>query len=420
MDIFCQDCLKDHTTEHHDLCIHCNSPRLLKHSELYSLSLAHIDCDSFYASVEKRDRPELLSKPVIIGVDGGRSVVSTCCYIARSFGVKSAMPMFTAKKLCPEATIISGNMQKYSDVGLQIREIFRDLTPAVEPLSIDEAFLDLKGTTKLHGQPPAKTLAQVMTRIEKEVGITVSVGLSYNKFLAKLASDLNKPRGFSIIGEEEAPSFLKTQPISKIWGVGKVMQKKMIQNGISHIGQLQTMELKYLCNKYGIMGERLYYFSRGKDVRTVKIQSRKDKSISNEHTLRHDVSDYDALLKVLWPLCEKISARLKEKNIAGRTVTLKLKTANFRGVTRSITPSSPVQMAETLYDHGQFLLAPECKGLQYRLIGIGVSNLCSEELAEIPDLLDDGKQIKIKTEKAIDKIRKKFGKDIIKKGRSLK
>jgi DNA polymerase-4 len=258
-----------------------------------------------------------------------------------------------------------------------------------------------------------------MNKIEKEVGITVSIGLSYCKFLAKLSSDLNKPRGFAIIGKKEATCFLKTQPISKIWGVGKLLQKKMEENGLRKMGQLQNMELKYLCNNYGVMGERLYYFSRGQDQRSIKSKA-KDKSISNEHTFSHDISSYKELLKKLWPLCEKISARLKDKEIAGSTVTLKLKTANFRGITRSVTVSSPVQMAETLYDYGKFLLEPECGKHEYRLIGIGVSNLCSDELAELPELLDDAvKEKKLKTERAMDKIRQKFGKDIIKKGRSL-
>lgn len=326
--------------------------------------------------------------------------------------------MFQAKKLCPNAIILPPNMKKYSDVSHQVREIFDELTPAIEPISIDEAFLDLGGTEKLHGLSAAKLLSRTATRIADEIGITVSVGLSYNKFLAKLASDLDKPSGFSVIGRREAKSFLAKQPISKIWGVGKVLNNKMNRAGISQIGQLQNMDLKKLINDYGAMGERLYYFSRGEDTRTV-TPSQKIKSVSNETTLEKDISDYDILKKYLWSLCEKLSARLKNQHLSAKTIHLKLKTANFRTVSRSVTLDVPTQMAEILYTHGKYLLKPECNGLEYRLIGIGVSNFANEEFSDLPDLLDPAKENKIKTERAIDKIRQRFGNDIINKGRKF-
>ena len=415
---FCRDCLIELNIKTQLIrCSNCSSPRLLRHSEIHKLSIAHIDCDAFYASVEKRDNPELEAKPLIIG-GGRRGVVSTCCYIARTYGVYSAMPMFKANELCPEAIILAPNIKKYLSVSKDIKKIFDELTPVVEPLSIDEAFLDLSGTEKLHGMSPAKVLNKATKRIEHEIGITASIGLSYNKFLAKLASDLNKPNGFSVIGKKEAKRFLSTQPITKIWGVGKVLNKKMGRGGITQIGQLQKMDLNKLVRDYGIIGERLYYFSRGDDRRNV-IPIQKVKSVSNETTLDGDIANYKALKKHLWQLCEKLSARLKQKHLSAKTVTLKLKTSNFRSISRSVSISSPTQMAEILYTQGKFLLKPECSGLKYRLIGIGVSKFSNDQDADMPDLIDPVMDNKIKTEKAMDRIRDRFGSHIINKGRTL-
>lgn len=411
---FCKDCLKD---THQKKCPSCGSPRILSHPELNHLTIAHIDCDAFYASVEKRDNPELNAKPLIIG-GGKRGVVSTCCYIARTYGVRSAMPMFQANKLCPNAVVLKPDMDKYSGVSKEIRAIFETLAPSIEPISIDEAFIDLTGTEKLHGMSAAKMLNKTAMRIKNEIGITVSIGLSYNKFLAKLASDLDKPDGFSIIGKAEAKEILAPMPISKIWGVGKVLNAKMKRAGISQIGQLQKMELKKLIRDYGSMGERLYYFSRGLDHRTVTKDSTV-KSVSNEITLESDISEYESLKKYLWSLSEKLSGRLKKKHLSAKTITLKLKTANFRTVTRAVSLDDATQMAEIIYEHGKRLLKKECNGLEYRLIGIGVSKFVDESFSDLPDLLDPSKETKIKTEKAIDKIREKFGNDIINKGRKF-
>lgn len=202
----------------------CGSPRLVRHAELYKLSLAHVDCDAFYASVEKRDNPELRDKPLIIG-GGKRGVVSTACYIARIHGVRSAMPMFKALEACPEAVVVKPNMEKYAKVGREVRQLMLDLTPLVEPISIDEAFMDLGGTERLHRAPAAIVLARFAKRVEEEIGITISVGLSYCKYLAKVASDFEKPRGFSVIGEAEALDFLRNKPVSMIWG-GKILQRQ--------------------------------------------------------------------------------------------------------------------------------------------------------------------------------------------------
>ena len=264
---FCRDCL---TFQRGDVrrCERCGSPRLARHPELYRLHLAHIDCDAFYAAIEKRDNPALKDKPLIIG-GGKRGVVSTACYIARIQGVRSAMPMFKALEACPEAVVISPNMEKYVRVGREVRAMMQALTPLVEPLSIDEAFLDLAGTERLHGLPPAVVLARFALAVEKEIGITVSAGLSYCKFLAKIASDFRKPRGFSVIGEAEAVGFLATQPVTMIWGVGKAFNATLERDGIRTIGQLQQMDRGDLMRRYGTMGDRLYRLSRGEDVRRV-------------------------------------------------------------------------------------------------------------------------------------------------------
>ena len=298
---FCRDCLADCGSVQR--CPSCHSPRLARHAELERLSIAHIDCDAFYAAVEKRDDSSIRDRPVIIG-GGRRGVVSTACYVARIRGVKSAMPMFKALKACPEAVVIRPDMEKYSKVGREVREMMRALTPLVEPLSIDEAFLDLTGTRRLHQRSPARTLADFARRVEREIGITVSIGLSYNKFLAKVASDLDKPRGLSVIGRSEAPEFLRQQPAELIWGVGRAFRRKLSRDGISTIGDLQVMERNVLLARYGTMGSRLYHLARGEDDRGVNPHG-EAKSISAETTFSTDIVDQGELETILWKLCEQ-------------------------------------------------------------------------------------------------------------------
>src|SRR5438477_7592212 len=222
---FCRECLAD-TPDAAARCTACGSPRVARHAELPTLAIAHVDCDAFYATIEKRDEPGLHDKPVIVG-GGKRGVVAAACYVARTFGVRSAMPMFQARRLCPAAVVIAPDMEKYVRVGREVRRMMLELTPLVEPLSIDEAFMDLAGTARLHGLDPAKALARFATRVEAAIGITVSIGLSANKFLAKIASDLDKPRGFAVLGRQEARSFLAAKPVTFIWGVGKRMQARL-------------------------------------------------------------------------------------------------------------------------------------------------------------------------------------------------
>lgn len=399
-------------------CPVCRSPRVIAHAEIEQLNIGHVDCDAFYAAVEKRDRPELRDVPLIIG-GGHRGVVSTACYIARLSGVRSAMPMFTARKLCPEAIVLPPDMAKYRRVAGDIRLLMNALTPLVEPVSIDEAFLDLSGTAALHKMSPAQSLNHLTRQIEAQIGVTVSVGLSHNKFLAKLASDLDKPRGFSLIGAAETCAFLASRSVGLIWGVGKVMREQLAGDGITTMGQVQAMPVEDLARRYGQMGSHIWHLARGIDGRRVEPDSAA-KSISAETTFDVDISDAETLAAELWPLCEKVAYRLKSADLAGQVVHLKLKTAGFRLVTRQIRLPAPSQLAETLYRAGLALLQKEVTGDWYRLIGVGMDALQSAQDADPIDLGDPDAVRRRKIEEAMDSVRAKLGKDAIIKGRSLK
>lgn len=421
MNGLCRDCAKPFTvalSARSHRCPACGSPRLVTHPELDQLSIAHIDCDAFYASVEKRDDPRLRDKPVIVG-GGRRGVVSAACYVARTYGVRSALPMFKALQLCPKAVVIRPNMGKYQTVGREVRALMLETTPLVEPLSIDEAFLDLSGTERLHHGSPARTLALLARRIEEKIGITVSIGLSYNKFLAKVASDLDKPRGFSLIGRAEAQALLAAKPVSLIWGVGKALRHRLEADGLHTIGQLASLEERHLIARYGAIGERLARFARGRDDRAVDPSS-PAKSISAETTFDKDLSAPEALKAELWPLCETVAERLKRSALAGCTVTLKLKTAEFRSLTRRRTLVVPTQLAEVLFQSVLPLLQAEVGARRrYRLIGIGVSGLGSASEADLPDLLEPEALRHVRVERAIDSVRAKLGEEAIVKGRGF-
>jgi DNA polymerase IV len=399
-------------------CLHCRSPRLVRHHELHQLHVAHIDCDAFYAAVEKRDNPELLDQPVIIG-GGTRGVVATACYIARIRGVRSAMPMFKALQLCPDAVVIRPNMAKYAEAGRQVRDMMFAVTPLVQPVSIDEAFLDLAGTERLHGHSPAITLAMLAQRINDEIGISVSVGLAANKFLAKVASDLQKPRGFSVIGAAEAQGFLAPRSVSLIWGVGKAMQEHLQRDGITLIGQLQILARNDLMKCYGSMGLRLYELSRGIDLRHVSPRE-ETKSVSAETTFNSDIADFDHLEGMLWTLCEKVSRRAKAQNLGGTSVTLKLKTSDFKSRTRATSLDQPTAMAHRIFEAARPLLQREAKGVKFRLIGVGISNLSEVSADTQSHSLDYRTESLTKAENAIDLIRKKFGKSAVDRGLALK
>jgi DNA polymerase IV len=413
---FCRDCLADNP-DHVRRCRTCGSPRLAAHPQLTKLAIAHVDCDAFYATIEKRDNPSLRDKPVIVG-GGKRGVVATACYVARTFGVKSAMPMFQARRLCPDATVVPPDMAKYARVGREVRALMLDLTPLVEPLSIDEAFLDLGGTERLHGMIPAKALARFAKEVETKLGITISIGLSANKFLAKIASDLDKPRGFSVLNPDEAPSFLAPRPVTFIWGVGKVFGETLARDGYRTIADLQRADETELMRRYGAEGQRLARLARGIDQRAVS-PDREAKSVSAETTFATDIADQRTLERLLWELCEKVSARLKAKEIAGTTVTLKLKTADFRLRTRARSLPAPTQLAAAIFEHGRELLAREVDGTQFRLLGIGVSVLTGDEEADPADLVNARAQRTAAAEHAVDRLRDRFGRAAVIRGRSI-
>jgi DNA polymerase IV len=407
---FCRDCL-------HDLdvtarrCGNCGSPRLVRHRALSSLTYAHIDCDAFYATVEKRDNPELADKPVIIG-GGKRGVVSAACYISRTYGVRSAMPMFKALALCPSAIVIRPDMAKYVRVGREVRRAMQALTPLVEPLSIDEAFLDLGGTQRVHGMIPAKVLARFAQTIERDVGVTVSVGLSCNKFLAKIASDLDKPRGFAALDQEDAVAMLADKPVGFIFGVGPATQERLIQRGFRIISDLQRADETEVMKQFGAEGRRLWRLARGIDDRRV-VPDRGAKTISSETTFENDIRDFAILEKTLWRLSEKVSTRLKSSELAGSTITLKLKTADFRQRTRSQSIHAPTQLAAKIFAISREMLAKEIDGTAFRLMGAGVSALRPGSQAHDTDMLD---RRSADAERAIDGLRKKFGQAAVIRG----
>ena len=385
------------------------------HDELFSLSIAHVDCDAFYASVEKRDDPSLRDKPLIIG-GATRGVVSTCCYIARQSGVRSAMPMFKALQLCPDAVVIKPNMAKYVDVSRQIRKYMDALTPLVEPLSIDEAFLDLSGTQALHKAAPALVLARFARAIETDLGVTISVGLSHNKFLAKVASDLDKPRGFAVIGEAETISFLAPKPISMIYGVGKVFAETLRKDGLLTIGQLQDEPSENLMRRYGETGARLARLSRGEDSRRISPDGEM-KTVSSETTFNTDIASLEGLSTELLNVTERLSERLKAKGIVGDTVTLKLKSAGFRLRTRARHLMIPTQLANVIYETGLSLLQREVDGTAFRLIGIGVSGIDTADGSDPADLLEPAVARKAAAERAMDKVRTRFGREAVIRGK---
>ena len=413
---FCRDCSSSAFAG--EPCPQCGGTRILTHPELDSLSIAHLDCDAFYAAIEKRDDPSLKDKPLIVGGEV-RGVVSTACYIARKYGVRSAMPMFQAKKLCPQAVILKPRHGHYSAVARQIRSFMQELTPLVEPLSLDEAYLDLSGTEKMQGRAPARTMALLAARIEKDIGITVSIGLSYNKFLAKLASELDKPRGFAVIGRAEAISFLRDKPVSIIRGAGKVLAARLERDGFATIGALASADMRDLANRYGATGLWLARIAQAEDSRSVDPGGEM-KTISSETTFDKDLSRLEELEKILWRQAERVSARAKSYDLSGRTIILKLKTRDFRLRTRSASLEAPTQLADRIFRVARAALKREADGTSFRLLGVGLSNLAPGSQADPRSLIDPESDKRAAAERAMDKIRGKFGGEAVSKGRSLR
>ena len=384
MSALCRDCgTLAETGTADERCRACGSTRLVRHKELATLAIAHLDCDAFYASVEKRDAPHLADRPVIVG-GRERGVVLACCYVARVYGVRSAMPMFKALKACPDAVVIRPDMAKYRTVGRAVRQLMRETTPLIEAVSIDEAFLDLAEDDPADGIP-ARRLARLVRRIEREIGVTASIGLSYNKFLAKVASDLDKPRGFAVIGRAEAVEFLSQRPVGLLWGVGAALQSRLARDGITRIGQLQGLAEGELASRYGAIGRRLARFARGEDERKVTTDA-PTKSISAETTFTRDSAVFEAISDELAPLCETVARRLVQAGLAAGGVSLKLKTGDFRLRTRARKLADPTQRAEILFRTASSLLEREIDGTLFRLVGVGAESLAPAELADPPDL----------------------------------
>jgi DNA polymerase-4 len=412
---FCRDCFST-VPEAARRCSACGSPRLLHHPELGRLSIAHMDCDAFYASVEKRDRPELRDLPVIVG-GGKRGVVTTCCYIARISGVRSAMPMFKALKACPQAVVIKPDFAKYRAESKRILGMAAELTPLIQPLSLDEAWMDLSGTERLHGAPPAVTLARLQARIEAEVGITVSIGLASNKFLAKIASDLDKPRGFSVIGGE-AQAFLAPKPVRILPGVGPAMVASLEKAGFRTVGDLARAGARDLADRWGATGLRLHDLAHGRDSRAVRPNEAR-KAMSAETTFNEDLSALEDLEDILAALADRVAGQARAAGIAGRVVTLKLRATDFRIVTRRRTLPVATQTAHTLFKVGRELLAREADGRPWRLIGIGIADLVEADQAGA-DFFAAEETKALASERSIDAIRARFGKGAVTSARLLK
>ncbi len=417
MPALCRDCLT--SFDGPGRCPACGRPRVVRHDELMSLTIAHMDCDAFFASVEKRDNPDLADKPVIVG-GGRRGVVSTCCYLARIKGVRSAMPMFQALKLCPEAVIVKPRFEAYVEASKAIRAMMDELTPVVEPLSLDEAFMDLSGTQRLHGAPPAVMLARLTKRMKDEVGLTGSIGLSHNKFLAKVASDLDKPRGFSVIGQAETVDFLSAKSVRLIWGIGPAAQESLGKAGIHTFSDLTRWDKRDLHARFGGMGDRLWHLARGEDARRISPHT-PVKGLSNETTFGEDTSDIDILDGHIWRMAEKVSSRAKAQDKAGLVVTLKLKRSDHSLITRRQSLRHPTQVADTIYRTARALFDHLGDAGPYRLLGVGISQLASDTQADLEDdLLDPDAGKRRRAEEATDAIRARFGKDAILKGRALR
>src|ERR1700734_305895 len=403
----CRDCMK-HCSSDSTRCFDCGSPRTIDLEAADGLAIAHVDCDAFYAAVEKRDDVNLRDKPVIVGGSGPRAVVATCCYIARTFGVRSAMPMSRARALCPNAVVLPPDMAKYARVGREIRTRMMELTPLVEPLSIDEAFLDLNGCEPSNGAGAAETLARFARRVEVEIGVTVSVGLSYCKFLAKMASELNKPRGFASLSREEAKAWLATQSVERLWGIGRVGRERLQRSGFRLIGDLQRIEEREGLFRLGEDGLRLWRLAQGRDDRAVHAE-RETKSVSSETTFDRDLSDKAELTRILLAQCDRVATRLRREALATSGITLKLRLADFSLRTRSRSGFRATQLAPRLFAAARPLLDAQPDGLAYRLLGVAATELGPSDGAGEEDMFvrDSGRE---KTrEAAIAALRDRFG-----------
>ncbi len=369
--------------------------------------ILHVDMDAFFASVEQRDQPEYRGKPVIVGGVGRRGVVSTASYEARKFGVHSALPMETARRRCPQGIFIAGDHDKYAAVSAQIMAILQNYSPLVEPLSLDEAFLDLSGM-ELIFTSPVDIAREIKRRVSDELRLTVSAGLAPNKFLAKMASDLRKPDGLVVVKHGREQEFLAKLPIEKLWGVGAVTAKSLQAKGIVTIGQLALLEQADLKPFFGQSASTVFNLVRGVDDRPV-VPERESKSIGAEETFPFDLTDVDEMRTALTVMADRVGARLRQENLAAWTVTLKLRYGNFQTLTRQRKLASPTQADETIYLTALELLAQRSdlnNGI--RLLGITVSHFEPAERSA-GSLFADREEKGRKISTVMDRMREKFG-----------
>jgi DNA polymerase-4 len=366
-------------------CPACGSPRTVAHAELSALTVAHIDCDAYYASVEKRDRPELIDQPVIVG-GRERGVVTTACYVARRFGVRSAMPTSRALQLCPHAVVIKPDMEKYQRESRRIRDLMLGATPTVEAVSIDEAYLDLGQSPMRDSEPAARTLARLSLQIERRVGVTVSIGLAPNKMLAKIASDMNKPRGFAVIGGSDALEVIGAMPVSVLPGVGPVMGRKLEELGLKLVSDLRAASEADLIHRFGLWARRMKAYALGEDGRRVSGERGKSVTIGAETTFINDLRTLAQMEEQLRPLCDTVARRLAKSGLAASGLMLKLRRADRRIITRACRLYDPTARADLILSAVIPVLTAELDGQAYRLIGVTATRLVSDRLADPPDL----------------------------------
>lgn len=398
-------------------CPTCGSRRLVSHPELTRLSIAHVDCDAFFASVEKQRRPELKGKPLLVGGTGERGVVSTACYIARLTGARSAMPMRRARELCPDAVVLSPDISAYRVVAEHIRVMMRELTPLVEVKSIDEAVLDLSGTRELHGAPPCVVVARLALRVEKELGVTISIGLATNTLMAKLAAGIDKPRGYGVIGTE-ARQWLADKSVRLLPGIGKAQEESLQKLGLTRLGAVASLTTEEAFRRLGPRGPELVARARGESSRKV-TPFHPVKSVSTEVTFTRDIRDTTLLERELWDLCEQLALRLKRKEVSTQGISLKLRTASFQTRSRAMKLHTPTVLPDRLFQAARTLLAAEVGDTAFRLIGLGSNGLAPLDDADPPDLADMQTQSRVAMQQAIDTLRSRFGKAAIQRGRSL-
>ncbi|HZW83084.1 MAG TPA: DNA polymerase IV [Candidatus Deferrimicrobium sp.] len=379
--------------------------------------IIHVDMDAFYASVEQRDNPELRGKPVVVGGSPqSRGVASTCSYEARKYGIRSAMPLAEAYRRCPHAIFVPVNGRKYREVSLQINKIFHDYTPLVEPLSLDEAFLDVTGSTRLFGSAE-RIATEIKARIQEEINLTASVGLACNKFLAKIASDLKKPNGFVVVAPDRIQQFLDPLPVERIWGVGVKTAERLHGLNIRRVRELRQLDMEFLERLFGIGGKQLYLLARGIDERPVEVE-RGVKSIGREITFSEDIRDREALATFLLELTVDVGRKLRKEALKARTINLKLRFKDFSTITRARTLDSLTNLDDVIFANSSELLQEVVLKDSVRLIGVSVSNLSDQEESQL-SLFAEPKQEKENLTKTVDLLKERFGEKSIIRARLL-